>query len=182
MAMLADACSAVLQPERMAGATSSPKRSLPSTRAMPSTRATRVPTTRLAGKSAGLVREAMRLADGGDDYGSRYSDRERRQRILHLALARTRRALDQRRSGEQHAGRADTALSSAMMMEGLLQPRQSAIGKAFDGLNRAALDLPHGRKAGAHGLAVEQHRAGATIAGIAADLGTSEPQILPQHL
>ena len=75
------------------------------------------------------------------------------QRILHLALARTRRALDQRRSGEQHAGRADTALSSAMMMEGLLQPRQSAIGKAFDGLNRAALDLPHGRKAGAHGLA-----------------------------
>ena len=38
------------------------------------------------------------------------------------------------------------------------------------------------RQAGADGLAVEQHRAGAAIAGIAADLGAGQPQILAQHL
>jgi hypothetical protein len=37
-------------------------------------------------------------------------------------------------------------------------------------------------KAGADGLAIEQDRAGAAIAALAADLGTLEPKLIPQHV
>ncbi len=68
-------------------------------------------------------------------------------------------------------------------MEGGLQRIEpAAFGETLDGHDRAALDLRRGDEAGADLRAVEQHRAGAAIAGIAADLGAGQPQILTQEV
>ena len=41
---------------------------------------------------------------------------------------------------------------------------------------------PSGDEAGADRLAVEEHRAGAAVAGVAADLGAGQAELVAQHL
>ena len=67
--------------------------------------------------------------------------------------------------------------------EGFLQGRQPtvAVAKALDRLDPPALDLAHGDEAGAGLPSVEQHRAGATVARVAADLGAGEIEIVAQR-
>ena len=67
--------------------------------------------------------------------------------------------------------------------EGFLQRRQRAVAvaEALDRLDRAARDLAHRDQAGADLPAVEQHRAGAAVAGIAADLGAGEAEVVAQR-
>ena len=54
--------------------------------------------------------------------------------------------------------------------------------QAFDRHDRAVLRLADRDQAGADLRAVQQHRAGAAIAGIAADLGAGETEIVAQHV
>ena len=70
-----------------------------------------------------------------------------------------------------------------MAQEGFLQLGEHAIRRQpFDGDDIAALDLAQRHQAGADLLAIQQHRAGAAIAGIAADLGAGQAEILAQHI
>jgi hypothetical protein len=56
-----------------------------------------------------------------------------------------------------------------------------ASAQAFDGHHRATFDLSRRYEAGADRGAIEEHRAGAAIAGIAADLRAPEFELLPEH-
>ena len=82
----------------------------------------------------------------------------------------------------QHARGADAALGGAVMMKGALQrPPDRIVRDAFDGLHPPALELCRRNEAGAGLLLVDEHRAGAAIAGVAADLGAGEAELLAQH-
>ena len=66
-------------------------------------------------------------------------------------------------------------------MKGLLQCREPAVlGQALDGLDRAACRLTHRDETGAGLPAVEEHRAGAAITRIAADLGAGQSEVVAQ--
>ena len=57
-----------------------------------------------------------------------------------------------------------------------------ALGQAFDGENLFAFH-PHGELAARiHVATVDNHRAGAAFAAVAADLGAGETQLIAQHL
>ena len=82
----------------------------------------------------------------------------------------------------QHAGRADAALRRAMFEERFLQRRQSAIRReALNRLDPSAGYLAHRDQARADLAPVEPHRAGAAVAGIAADLGAGEAEVVAQR-
>ena len=101
------------------------------------------------------------------------------ERIERLRFARPGVACEEARARHQHAGRADPALRRPVREERALEPVEvAACGKAFDSRHRAALDLPQRNEAGADLPSVEQHGAGATIAGIAADLRAGEPEFV----
>ena len=84
---------------------------------------------------------------------------------------------------DQHAGRAETALQRIAPLECLLQIGNDAgIRDAFDGFDFGAVAL-HGKdEAAAHHLAVDQHRAGAADAVLAADMAAGQSQILAQEI
>ena len=103
------------------------------------------------------------------------------QRILHFEFRRLRVLFEQRSRGHQQAGGADAALRRAMLQEGGLQRRQSPVGKTLDCPHRAALDRGRRHQASAGRRAVDEHRAGAAIARVAANLGAGEPEIVAQH-
>ena len=79
----------------------------------------------------------------------------------------------------QHAGRADTTLGRAVFVKGLLQVRQAPIHrrKTFNRHHIAIGNLCNGYEAGTYLFAIEQYRAGAAIAGVAADLGTGKAEV-----
>src|SRR5438270_462951 len=60
--------------------------------------------------------------------------------------------------------------------------RSVSAGQSLDGRDLAAVRLAHRHEAGAHLVAVEAHRAGAAVAGIAADLRAGQAQVLAQHV
>ena len=71
-----------------------------------------------------------------------------------------------------------------MALEGALQRAQPPVLRASPSTvdDRAALGLAQRDQAGADLRAVEQHGAGAAVAGVAADLGAGEPEIVAQHV
>ena len=107
-----------------------------------------------------------------------------RERLLDLGLARPRVRAQQRLGAHQHSGRADAALRRAVGDEGALQDRERAIGlgEALDRRHRAPGALADGDDARADLLAVEQHGAGAAVAGVAADLGAGEAELVAQGI
>ena len=58
--------------------------------------------------------------------------------------------------------------------------RRAAGAGAFDGVDRRAIGLRRRHQAGADLRAVEQHGAGAAVAGVAADLGAGEAELVAQ--
>ena len=77
-------------------------------------------------------------------------------------------------AGRQHqkARRAEAALQSVVLDERLLQRVQLvAVRQALDGADLASLGLHREHQARAHRFAVDQHRAGAADAVLAADMG-----------
>ena len=170
------------RPQR--GSASAPKRSLPVTLAGASSRATRAPTACPA-RDAGDVDDRARR-DGEhrlDDLAvAGAAAQHAGERVADLGLGRLRVRAQQRLGAHQHARRADAALRRAVGDEGALQRRQRAVGagEAFDRRHRAAVALADADDARAHLLAVEQHGAGAAVAGVAADLGAGQAELVAQ--
>ena len=97
--------------------------------------------------------------------------------------ARARRGAQQLRCGDQHARRAGAALRRAMAQEGPLQPVQPSFGgEALHGLHVAPCGLGQRHHAAADLGAVEQHRAGAAVARVAADLGPGQAEIVAERI
>jgi hypothetical protein len=116
----------------------------------------------------------LRIHDSIDDLAvARAAAQHATQRILDLAARRPRRRGQKLLGRHQHAGYADAALRRTMSEKRCLQggQRAVAVAQALDGLDRAAGDLAHGDQAGTDLPLVEQDGAGATVAGIATDLG-----------
>ena len=68
-------------------------------------------------------------------------------------------------------GRAEAALEAVALLEGRLDRVEPAgAGEALDGVDREPVGLHREHQAGAHGLAVELHGAGAADALLAADV------------
>ena len=83
--------------------------------------------------------------------------------------------------GRQHqkARRAVAALQAVVLDEGALQRMQFvAVGEPFDGADFLALGLDGEHQAGAHRLVVDDDRAGAADAMLAADMGAGLPAIV----
>ena len=85
--------------------------------------------------------------------------------------------LVERRRGHDHAGGAEAALEALRVEEGALHGMQFvAAGKALDRRHLAALGAERRDEATVHRLAVERHRAGAAVAGIASLLDAEQPE------
>ena len=90
----------------------------------------------------------------------------------------------ERHQGHQEAGRAEAALQAVRLPERLLQ-RVELAGPRRQPLDRrqlAAVGLHGEHQAGAHRLAVEQDRAGAAHAVLAADVGAGQAQLVAQEV
>ena len=125
--------------------------------------------------------EAMRRHYGLDDLAIAGAAAEHAAERLHrLRFGRRGGFAQQRGRGQQHRRRADSALGGAMESEGAPQTRDDrlVVAEAFDRLDAAARHLADGCEARANGLAVDQHRAGAAIAGVATDFHARQAAIL----
>ena len=70
-----------------------------------------------------------------------------------------------------------------MLAERLLQRRQLVgVGEALDGLDVGAVDLHRQHQAGAHRRAVDDHRAGAADAMLAADVRAGQSERVAQKI
>ena len=71
-----------------------------------------------------------------------------------------------------------------MRDEGALQGRERAArtGESFDGRHHAPFALADGDDAGAHLRVVDEHGACAAVAGMAADLGADEAELVAQRV
>src|SRR5580704_2092695 len=88
-------------------------------------------------------------------------------------------------SGDQHeeAGRAEAALQPMVLHEGALKDGELlARGQALDRADRLSGGLHREHQAGAHRRAVDQHRAGAAHAVLAADMGAGLAAILADRV
>ena len=127
----------------------------------------------------------MRVEDRLDDRAiAGAAAQDAAERVLRFAFARPRVPTQQRDRGEQHAGRADAALRGAVEMKGGAKPSHDrvAVAETLDGFDGAPFDLPDAGQAGADGFAVDEHRAGAAVAGVAADLDASQSAGLAQRM
>ena len=124
---------------------------------------------------------ARRRHHGGDDLRIAGAAAEHAaEHVLDLRFARRRIVPQQRDRRNDHARRADSALRRAMVEKSLFQPLGKRVVEPFDGRDRASLDLTDGGQAGADGRAVDKHRAGAAIAGVAARLDAGDAEIVAQ--
>ena len=131
------------------------------------------------------VAKAVRVEDRLDDRAiAGAAAQDAAERVLRFAFARPRVPTQQRDRGEQHAGRADAALRGAVEMKGGAKPSHDrvAVAETLDGFDGAPFDLPDAGQAGADGFAVDEHRAGAAVAGVAADLDASQSAGLAQRM
>src|SRR5581483_10274495 len=96
---------------------------------------------------------------------------------------RVRKLVEQRLGRENESRRAVTALQRAEFHERFLQGMQFVfVAQAFDSQNLAPVVVEGEKRAGAHRLAVEQHRAGAADLNIAAELRASQSKLLAHEL
>src|SRR5262245_42850683 len=90
---------------------------------------------------------------------------------------------EQRGRAHQHPGRAVAALQAVAVPEGLLQLVQLvAVGEAFDGLDGRAVGLHGEEHAALDQRAVDDHRAGAAVAGVAADVASGQVEIVAHEV
>jgi hypothetical protein len=86
--------------------------------------------------------------------------------------------LVQRRAGQDHAGGAEPALKGLRIEKRLLHRVRVAIScEALDGGDGMAIGAEGGNQAAMHRLAIDQHRAGAAVAGVAAFLDAEMPEV-----
>ena len=101
-----------------------------------------------------------------------------RQDIADLGFVRLCTASEQRIKRHQDASSAEPALQCVIPLEGGLQDAESTllVGEALHGSDLAPLDLECEGKTGARGPAIDDHRAGAANAVLAADMGARSPR------
>ena len=110
------------------------------------------------------------------DAGERVLDRLLRQAAPLVATSAT--------ADSDDARRADAALRGAMGVQGgaKLRDDRLVVAEALDRFDRTPVRLPDGGQAGANRLAVDEHRAGSAIAGVAADLDAGQAALLAQGM
>src|SRR3984885_11577372 len=90
--------------------------------------------------------------------------------------------LIQRRAGQDHARGAEAALKSLRIQERLLHRMNGRLaGKAFDGGYRVTCGAERRNQAAMHRFVVEQHGAGAAIAGVAAFLDAEMAELAQER-
>src|SRR5262249_3788643 len=100
-----------------------------------------------------------------------------------LLLGRRRVLLEEELRGDQDPGRAEAALETEVLVEGLLQRVQLRLPRErLHRLDRGAVRLHRERQARSGGPAVEQHRAGAADSVLAADLRSVELQLVADEV
>src|SRR5262249_43585075 len=95
--------------------------------------------------------------------------------------------LVERCAGQDHAGGAEAALKPLRVEKGMLHRMRATIGgETFDRGDHAAFSAKGRDQAAVHGFAIEQHRTGAAVAGVAAllhseiaELAEKRTQALP---
>jgi hypothetical protein len=99
-----------------------------------------------------------------------------------LVVSGVRVLLEERFDRHHEAGRAEPALETVVLHERLLDRVQRAVGggDALDGRDLRSVRLGGEDQAGPHGNAVDDDRAGAAHAVLAAEMGASEAAVLPQ--
>src|SRR5712691_4141119 len=103
--------------------------------------------------------------------------------MAHIGFSWMGIAFDQIVCGHDHARRAEAALQAVLVPESLLHRVQLAVrGEAFDGGDARPVGLHRQHRARFDRLPVDQHCAGATLTGVAANVGPSEPQCLAQEM
>src|SRR5438876_3112544 len=103
--------------------------------------------------------------------------------IAHLGLGGVEGSVQQRLGSDQQPRRAEAALERRGLREFLLYGVElAAAGEALDGLDRMALGLDAQHQAGAHQPSVEDHTAGATVAGAAAFLAAGEIEFVAEYI
>src|SRR5258708_5318426 len=129
----------------------------------------------MAASSSGLHLRG-RFANGGHDVLVTGAAAEGAfNAVAHVLFARIWIALEQIAGGHDHPRRAVAALQAVFVPEGLLHDVQLAVrGQAFDGRHLRAVGLDGEDGARLDGLAVDEDRAGAALAGVAADIGAGE--------
>ena len=99
------------------------------------------------------------------------------ERGFHRGRGRARIAHQAIGGRHQHGGRTNAALGGTIGEEGLAQPiREPGRTRPFHRLHLGTGDLTARYEAGADLTAVEDHRAGAAVTGVAADLGSGEAE------
>jgi hypothetical protein len=82
-----------------------------------------------------------------------------------------------------HAGCAKATLQAMVLAKRLLHRMEPAVGgETFDGRDLGAVEGDRERRAGLDGVAVRMDRAAAALAGVAADMGAGQAQVLAQEL
>ena len=103
--------------------------------------------------------------------------------VAHVGVGRGGGPRDEVVGRHQHPRRARPALRAAAREEGGLERGEAvARAQALDRLDAPALRLAGRDEARAHLVAVDPHRARAAVAGVAADLGPREPEVLAQDV
>src|SRR5688572_20393685 len=106
-----------------------------------------------------------------------------RERALEPLARGLRLLVEERLRGEQEARRAVAALRGAGLDEGLLEGMELApLRHALDGGDRVPDGVEAEEEAGEHRLPVDEHRAGAALAELAAVLRPGQPHALAEHL
>src|SRR5262245_29436305 len=106
-----------------------------------------------------------------------------RQHFTHAIGVAIRLFAEQGMCRRDHAGCAEPALQGMMLAKARLQGRETFIlREPLDGDNFAALRLHCQQQTAAHGLAVEEHRAGTANPMLAADMRAGQPQLMAQAI
>src|SRR5690349_10277482 len=103
------------------------------------------------------------------------------ERLAYLRVARIGIAAQE--PGRRHdiAGRAIAALRAEFLVKSTLHGRQMAIlGERLDRVDAAAFDAHRKRQAGQAWRVIDQHRAGAAFAAVAAGFRSGHPDYFPQ--
>ena len=100
-----------------------------------------------------------------------------------LLLGRLRRVVQEVDRRHDHAGSAEAALQAVLLPEALLKRVQVAVlREPLDRDHLGAVGLDGEDRAGLGAAAVDEHGAGAALAGIAADVRAGEIQLLAQKM
>jgi len=105
------------------------------------------------------------------------------QGMANIRLGRVGVAVEQIHGGHHHTGGAEPALESVFFFKAFLNGMEITIlGEPLYGDYFAAIDLGGQHGAGFGGLSVDQDVAGTAAAGVAADVGAGQLQVLAQEV